>query len=299
MRPRLPRHLRHAGHGRERQGHQGPGRPRPPVHPGRPVREGQRLHHPHLQPRPGAPAAPPDGPEGRGPVRAHRLGRGARRDRRPVPLDHRRVRRPGDPALQLPGDGGNPQRPDRRRPVLPPPGGDRQRADVLRLGRDHRLPHDPGAGGGDGPGELRPLPLHHPVGLQRALHQPPHVAVHQGGAGPGGQGGRHRPAPAPHRPERRLVHPHPARHRRRPGPGHDARHHQRGPRRQGLHRPAHSRLRGALGTGAAVPARLGIAGDRHSGRGHRAAGPGVRHDAAVASESPSSATPAAGRRCGP
>ena len=79
---RLPRRLLVDRHGPRRRGGEAARQPRPPVHARRAVREGRALPRPHARARPAAAPAPPRRREGRGAVRADRLGRGARRDRR-------------------------------------------------------------------------------------------------------------------------------------------------------------------------------------------------------------------------
>ena len=87
----------------------------------------------------------------------------------------------------------------------------------------------------------------------------------------------HRPGAAPHRAARRLAHPDPPRHRRRAGAGDDARDHQRGPAPT---RPTSATTPSASTSwpsASQLHPRVGVAGDRHSGRGHPHARPRVRH----------------------
>ena len=66
---------------------------RPSLHGGRRLRESRALRRAHPSSRPADAAAAPRRPEGLGPVRADRLGRGARPHRRSVPEGRARARR--------------------------------------------------------------------------------------------------------------------------------------------------------------------------------------------------------------
>ena len=90
VRPRLPRHVLADRPCRGRPGRAHPGRPRPPYTAGfacaKVNRDAELVHSPRAHRH----AAAPHRPQGRGPVRADHLGRGARRDRRALEGDHRR-----------------------------------------------------------------------------------------------------------------------------------------------------------------------------------------------------------------
>ena len=80
---------------------------------------------------------------------------------------------------------------------------------------------------GHRPGELRPLALHHPVGVQHDQHQPASLALHRRGPEARRQGRGGGSSAHAHRAAGGLAHPDQARNRRRPGHGDDPRHHQR------------------------------------------------------------------------
>ena len=254
---RLPRHLRDADHGQRRRNRQRARQPGPSVHTGRPVRQGQRLREPGLQREPGAHPAAPDRREGRRRVSADRLGRGPRGDFGPLDRNHRARRARCHPALQLSRHRGHPERAERRRRLLQQARRDRGRADLLRFRRHHRLLHDLRPDPGGRPGELRPFPLHRPVGDQHDQHQPAPLAVHRRGAAPRRQGRSHRSGRHPDGQTGRLAPRHQARHRRRPGARHDQRHHRRGSRRPRLCRKIHRRLRGPESPRGRLHARAG------------------------------------------
>ena len=167
---------------------------RPSVHPGRPVREGHRLPQPHLRPGPRPARRCAGRPEGRGSVRADLLGRRARRDRRPLPRDHRRARPRGDPAgtatsarmgmlngLTVGDPSSTPSA--RPSPSAPSATAAASPAYIMTLGPTAAVD----------PEIARALPLHHHLGLQRAVQQPAPLAVHRGGAAARREGRVHRP----------------------------------------------------------------------------------------------------------
>ena len=209
----LPGHLLDAGDGPRRRGGRPPRRQGPPVHPGVPVREDGQLPRPGLQPGPPQDAPGPGRPQGRGEVRGHLVGRGARADRRGVRRDRRVARRPaGDPPLQLLRDDGQAPGEQPRPPVLPPTRGVDAGPDDLRLGRVagvrvHRRPWSVRRR----PDGRREVQADHQLGVEHRPHQRP--PLEPDGPGPPGRcdAGGDRPVPEPHRRAVRLAHPAPAR----------------------------------------------------------------------------------------
>ena len=203
------------------------------------------------------------------------------RDRLALEAAHPAARPDRDPALQLSGHRGNPQRHERGRSVLQQARRHHHRAHLLRLRRLYRLHDDGGPDAGHRPRELRALALHHPVGLQHHQHQHASLAHHRRGAEARREGRRGGSRAHAHRAPGRLAHRHQARHRRRARHGDDERDHHRGSGRQGVRRELHRRLRRAGRARAAVSAGEGGCDHRHPRRRHPQARARIRHDAPV------------------
>ncbi len=257
------------------------GDPGAPVHPGRPVRQGQQLRRQGLQPRPAAPSPAARRAQGQRALRAHLLGRRARRDRRPVPRVHRRARPESIMPVSYLGTEGILNGLNVGDAFFNKLGATISERTYCDSGSMHRLLDDDRRHGGRRPGEPGALPLHRHLGLQHDLDEPAPVAGRGRGAAARREGRRHRPGAAPHRATRRLVPAHPARHRRRARARPHARDHRRGPRRRGVRPRPHRRLRRAGRARAAVHAGVGGAGDGDPGRRHPHARPRVRHEPTV------------------
>ena len=242
--------------------------PGPSDDPRRSLREAEGLREAPLPP---GPAALPDEarrPEGLQAVRAHHLGRGPRHHRLPLEGDHRPVRASGHRALQLPRQPGTRARAERRRRLLQPHGRHRDRAHLLRRGLVHGLAAHRRPDRRPRPGQLHPLQVHRDLGLQLGQHEPAPLGHRQGRPEEGRQGRRHRHLRLAHRQGRRLAHRAEARHRRRARHGADQLDHRPGPRRPGLRRQPHGRLRGAEGAGEHPHAGMGRGDHRRPRRGH-------------------------------
>ena len=180
-------------------------------------------------------------------------------------------------------------------------GATRQRAHVLRLGLVDRVHDDGRPDRRDGPRELRPLPLHPDLGVQRAEHEPAHVEVHRPGPARRGDGHRDRPDAHADGAARGLAHPDPPGHRRGPGARHGPRHRPRRPARRRLRRAPHRRLRRRCASGwpSTRPTRSSAspACPRPTSSASPASTP-PRSPRPSASASRSNATTAAARPCG-
>ena len=226
------------------------------------------------------------GPKGGGPLGAHRLGRGDRRDRRPLAGDHRRVRRGGHPALLL------------QRHARPGPARRHQRAALEPHGRERAGALDLRRGGGAGGAERR-------YGARWAPD--PRDVLHSRliliwGHNPASTGPHFMPIlrEAQRRgayvvvidPRRTLTarsadraHPAAPGDRRRAGAGPDARALRRGAARRALAGGEH-RSAGASCASARRRIRRSACGGDHrpAGRDDRGAGAALRHDQARAAQ---------------
>ena len=200
---RLPGHLRDDGgrggrpRGRDRR------RPRPPLHAGLPLREGQPLPRARLQPRARAPPDEAGGPEGRGPVRADLVGRGARHGGGPPARDRGRARAAGHPALLVRRQHGPPRLRQHGPALLPRPRGEPPRPDDLLVGGRARLQGHRREDDGLRPRGDRPRPPDRGLGGEhRQLERAP-LALRRGGATARGAARVRGPLPLAHRREGR------------------------------------------------------------------------------------------------
>ncbi len=164
------------------------------------------------------------GQEGRRPIRAHLLGRGARRDRGEVRRDRRFGRWPaGHPAVLVRGDDGPPAIRLDGSPVFPSPRRVAPRPDDLcdrgqgGMGRDDRRRH------GDRRRAIREQPPGPDLGQQPDRVQSAPVGARTGGQAPRCEAHRHRSVPQPDGGEVPRAHRAPSRYRCRAGTRHDAR----------------------------------------------------------------------------
>ena len=157
------------------------------------------------------------GREGRRPVRADLLGRGARDHRRAVRRDRRVAgRAAGDPALQLLRHDGQAPVQQPGPAVLPPAGRLEARPDDLRVGRLAGLRiHDGPRPAGGRPAGRAEVQVHRQLGLEHRQHQQPPLEPDD--RGPQGTARRSSPSTptAARPPPLRLAHP-------APRPGTDA-----------------------------------------------------------------------------
>ncbi len=213
-----------------------------------------------------------DRPQGRGPLRAHLLGRGARHHRGEVPR-HRGVRRraAGDPPLQLRRDHGPAAVRIDGPPLLPPPRRVAPRPHHLRDRRQGRLGRDHRRGDGDRRRAVRTQPADPDLGQQPDRVEPALLDPRAGGQAPRREADRDRSLPQRDGGEVPRARRAAAGHRRRAGAGHDARADRRGSARPRLHRRAHAGLRRPGGACRGVPARARRRDLRHrAGTGDRA-----------------------------
>ncbi len=159
MRARLSRHVLSPGNGRERPGRAHRRRSGPPFHRRLRLRQGQPRHGTRPFARAHRDAAAPGRPQGRGPLCALRLGRGARRDRRALARDHRPVWPAGASRLRLQRASGADQ-PRPRQRAVPCAGREpaARRHGLRHLLRD-RLGHDRRAGRRRRSRSRRPRPI--------------------------------------------------------------------------------------------------------------------------------------------
>ena len=278
---RLPGHLRHdRGRGGRPRG-RARRRPRPPLHAGLPLRQGQPLPRPRLQSRAAAPPDAASGEEGRGPLRADLVGRGARHRGLAPAGDRGRARAAGHPALLLRRQHG-PSRLRQHGPaLLPRARGEPPRPDDLLVGRRPRLQGHRRQDDGLRPRGDRARAPHRGLGGEpRQLERAP-LAVRRGGEEARGAARVRRPLPLAHRGEVRPAPGAVPGHRRRARPGDDARRLPRRARGPGVARPLHGRPRGAARAGARVDPRPDGGGDRPAAGGDRVVRARVRDDAAL------------------
>ena len=243
MPARLPRHVRAAHDGAGRARHRHPRRARPPRDGRRPLHEGRALPRPHvLRPARAAPDAARR-PQGRRPVRAHHVGRGARDDRGKVRRDRRVARRArGDRAVQLcRHDGPAAVRVDGP-PLLPPAGRVAARPHDLRRRRQGRLDRDDRRRDGHGLRAVREQQADPDLGQQPDRVEPALLDARAGGQAPRRAARRDRSVPQRDRrevpPARRAA----SRHRRRAGARPHARADRRRAGRPRLRRSLHARV---------------------------------------------------------
>ena len=262
------------------------------------MREGEPVPGPRLQPRARALPDAARGPEGRGPLRADLVGRGARSRGKAPGRGRRGARAAGDPALLVRRQHGPARQRQHGPALLPRPGGEPARPDDLRerglarvqgdLRQDHGLRP---RGGRERPPDRRLGRQHRE--LERAL-----VAVRRGGAPPRRAAGDDRPLPLAHGRKVGPAHRSLSRHGRGSRARHDARDlpgRSRGPR---LARALQRRPRRAPRARARVDARAD-GRDHGPARGRdRGLRPRVRDHAPVGDPHQLRAEPPRGRRDG-
>ena len=197
---RLSGHLRHARHGRGRPCDRSPRRARPSAHRRDALHESRALPRAHVF---GRARALPDAArrqQGRGPFRAHLVGRSARHHRGEIRRDRRVDRRPaghravlvrrndGSPAIRLDGS-----------PLLPSPRRVAPRPDHLRDRRQGRMGRDDRRRDGNRCRAIREQPPDSHLGQQPGHLQPAPVDARAGSEAPWREAHRHRPLPQPDR----------------------------------------------------------------------------------------------------